>query len=159
LGFRIRQIASEDLGQVRRIIDVSFSRFSRFFAVYSLQDDGQVLVSEAHGTIVAFAKLREFKLGEEKFGVILWIAVHPLFRRKGIASALVRNAVQRFKLDGSKMVFACVNRRNVASLTVFSLLGFRKMGIFELWRLFRGDVFRLYSEIWIAPGEIVFMHE
>jgi len=156
---KIRPEASGDASRLREIIDLSFSRFVRFFAVHSLTEEGQVLVADTPGGVaVGFAKLVEFQIGADKFGCVLWIAVHPQFRRKRIGTALVEAALERFKDAQAKAVFASVRRRNTASLEMFSTKGFRKIGFLELRRLFDWQVFRLYREIWFAPGEIVLMH-
>ena len=155
----MRPMSPDDMEKLKQIIDMSFPRFSRFFATHSLHEEGEVLVSETQGTVVGFAKLVEFNLGGGKFGCILWLAVHPQFRRKGIATALVNAGITRLKDDGAKAVFASVRRKNVASMAVFSRQCFRKMGFLELWRVFSWYVFKLYSDIWFAPGEIVLMHD
>jgi ribosomal protein S18 acetylase RimI-like enzyme len=158
--FAIRQMTQEDLPQVKQIISLSFGRFFRFFASSSLEGlEGQALVCEVQQTILGFVKLVDFQVGENKCGCILWIAVHPEFRRKGIASALTLDSVRRLKQTGSKMIFASVNRRNVASLKVLSKHDFDRMGFLDLWRLFGWRVFELYGDIWYAPGEIVLMLE
>ena len=156
--FAIRQMAPDDMDQLKQIIDMSFSRFFRFFATHSLNEEGEVLVSEKRGTVVGFAKIVKFQVGGGKFGCILWLAVHPQFRRKGIASALVNAGTERLKEESARAVFASVQRRNIASLTVFSKEGFGKMGFLGLWRLFGWRVFKIYEDIWYAPGEIVLMH-
>lgn len=157
--FAIRPMTSTDARRLKQIIDMSFPRFFQFFATHSLHEEGEVLVGETQGIVVGFAKLVEFNLGGGKFGCILWLAVHPQFRRKGVASALVNTGTARLKDDGASAVFASVQRRNVASLAVFSRQCFRKMGFLGLWRLFGWRVFKFYSDIWFAPGEIVLMHD
>jgi len=157
--FTIRQTVPSDADRIKQIINMSFPRFFRFFATHSLHEKGEVLVSETEGLIVGFAKLVEFNLGGGKFGCILWLAVHPQFRRKGVASALVNAGTTRLKDDGARAVFASVQRRNAASLAVFSWQCFRKMGFLGLWRLFGWRVFKFFSDIWFAPGEIVLMHD
>ncbi len=157
--FTIRQMTPSDRANLKQIIDLSFPRFFRFFATHSLNEEGEVLVSETQGTAVGFAKLVEFQVDGGKFGCILWLAVHPQFRRKSIASTLVKAGTERLKHDGARAVFASVQRRNVASLAVFSMQGFRKMGFLGLWRLFGWRVFEFYRDIWFAPGETVLMHD
>ena len=156
--FAIRQTIPSDMPYLKQIVDLSFPRFIRYFATHSLHEEGQVLVTEAQEAVVGFAKLIDFHVGSGKFGCILWLAVHPQFRRKGIASALVNAGTERLKHDGARAVFASVQRRNIASLTVFSKEGFGKMGFLGLWRLFGWRVFKIYEDIWYAPGEIVLMH-
>ena len=158
--FSVRQMLPTDASRLKEIAALSFSRFMKFFAIHSLfSDEGQVLVTEAQGTVVGFAKLIEFQVGPSKFGCILWLAVHPQFRRKGIASALVNAGTTRLKDDGANAVFASVQRRNVASIAVFSKQCFRKMGFLGLWRLFGWRAFKFYSDIWFAPGEVVLIHD
>lgn len=157
--FAIRQTIPSDMPYLKQIIDLSFPKFFRFFATHSLNEEGEVIVSETQGTAVGFAKLVKFQVGGGKFGCILWLAVHPQFRRKSIASTLVKAGSEHLKHDGARAVFASVQRRNVASLTVFSMQGFRKMGFLGLWRLFGWQVFEFYRNIWFASGEIVLMHD
>jgi len=156
--FTIRKMTQSDIGSLKQIVDLSFPRFFRFFATHSLNEEGEVLVSETRGTVVGFAKLVKFQVGGGKFGCILWLAVHPQFRRKSIASTLVNAGTELLKHDGARAVFASVQRRNIASLTVFSKEGFGKMGFLGLWRLFGWRVFKIYEDIWYAPGEIVLIH-
>jgi len=148
-----------DAGRIKQIIDLSFSKFLGFFAFRSLFSEGQVLISETQESLVGFTKLIDFQIDRGKFGCILWVAVHPKFRRKGIATALLNAATVRLKAEGAKAIFASVQRRNIASLSVFYKQDFRKMGFVELWRLFSWRVFKFYGDIWFAPGEIVLMHD
>ena len=155
----IRQMKENDLDQVNQIIDLSFPIFYRFFAAHSLHEEGQVIIGELAGRVVGFAKLINFYIGSKKYGCILWIAVHPNFRRKGIARSITSNGIQHLKQEGSNAVFASTQRRNVAALSVLSLQGFRRTSFLDLWRLLSWRVFELYSDIWLAPGEIVIMHK
>jgi len=124
-----------------------------------LDSAGKTLVTETqNGTVVGFAKLIKFQESGAKYGCILWIAVHPQYRLRGIAAALVNEGVEHLKCDGVKAVFASVWRRNLASLTTFRKQGFKKTGLVELWRLFSWRTFKLYADIWLAPGEFVLMH-
>jgi ribosomal protein S18 acetylase RimI-like enzyme len=145
---------------LKEIIELSFSKFMGFFAFQSIREDGKVLVSISPGNIpVGFAKLIDFQVNHEAFGCILWVAVHPKFRRRGIASALLKDGVEHLKQDGIKTVFASVQRRNSSSLAVFSQQGFRKVGFVELWHLFGSRIFEFFSDIWLAPGEIVLVNK
>ena len=158
--FTIRPMIPSDASGLKEIIDVSFSRFLRFFALHSIREEGQVLVSQMQGAVaVGFVKLIEVQVGGGKFGCILWVAVHPQFRRKGIATSLVNAGVECLKYAGAGAVFASVQRRNIASLTVFGRQGFRRLSFLELWRLFGWRTFEFYRDIWLAPGEVVLMHD
>jgi ribosomal protein S18 acetylase RimI-like enzyme len=149
-----------DEGKLRELVALSFSRLMGFFAVHSLlSEEGQVLVADVQGYAVAFVKLIKFQIGGGEYGCVLWIGVHPEFRRKGVASALTKEGIRRLKQEGAKAVFASTQRRNIAAQNVLSRSGFRRVGFLGLWRIFRGRIFEFYSDIWLAPGEIVLMHE
>ncbi len=154
----IRQAALCDCGMLKEIIDLSFPRFFRFFALHSVNsEEGKVLVAEEHGALVGFAKLIDFYVADMKYGCILWLAVHPNHRREGIASALVKAGVEDLKHGGTGAVFASVQRRNKASLATFAREEFARVGFVGLWRLFGWRIFQFYSDIWFAPGEIVLL--
>jgi ribosomal protein S18 acetylase RimI-like enzyme len=154
----IRQVTANDLTKLKELADLSFSTFFRFFANHSLSsDEGKTLVFEDQGVPVGFTKLIEFNVGGCKYGCILWLAVHPVHRRKGIASALVKAGAETLKRDGAKAVFASVQRRNRASLATFGRAGFVQAGFLGLWRLFSWRVLGFYRGIWFAPGEVVLM--
>ena len=155
---KIRNAAPSDVPRLKEIIDLSFPRFFRFFASHSVNSDGTVLVSDAEGTVAGFAKLTEFTVGGGRFGCILWLAVHPDFRRKGVAAELVKTGTDYLLRQGAGAVFASTQRRNVASLATLGREGFRRMGLLGLWRLFGWRVFSFYRKIWFAPGEVVLMH-
>jgi N-acetylglutamate synthase-like GNAT family acetyltransferase len=155
----IRQIKQEDVNQIKRIIDLSFPRFFRFFARKSLDSEkGKVLVVEAQGTVFGFAKLIEFNVNRVKYGCILWLAVHPDHRRQGTASNLVKAGNENLMQSGVGAVFASVQRRNRSSLATFSKCAFVRIGFWGLWRLFKWRIFEFYREIWYAPSEIVLMY-
>jgi len=157
--FPIRPMSPSDTGRLREIAALSFSRLMAFFAIHSLlSNEGHVLVSETQGTVVGFAKLIEFNIASKKFGCILWIATHPDFRRKGVARALTIEGIEHLKSNGAAAVFASTQRRNAAALVVLSQNGFRRIGFLELQRLFAWRVLQFYSDIWLAPGEVVLIH-
>lgn len=156
----VRMSTFEDYAKLKEIIDLSFPRFFRYFANHSVtSEDGKVQVSEKQGIISGFTKLIEFNIGSQKYGCILWIAVHPSYRRRGIALNLTNVGIETLKKDGVKAVFASTQRRNRAAKATLGKSGFRRMGFLGLWRVFGWRVFSFYGDIWYAPGEIVFMHD
>ena len=151
----IRQALPEDDVRLKAIVDSSFPRFFRYFALHSLQsEEGAVLVAQADGAVAGFAKLIWFKIKNEQFGCILWLAVDPNMRKKGYATTLVGAGTKYLKSHGSKAVFASVQRKNKASLATFKKEGFARIGFLGLWRMFGRNVFSFYGDIWFAPGEV-----
>jgi len=158
-SFKIRPMSRYDFSELVEVIDTSFLWLVRSLALHSVRDGQQVLISEAQGRAVRFAKLTDIRVGSGKFGRILGVAVHPQFRRKGIATALVKAAFESITHRKATAVFVTVRRRNAASLTVFRSQGFRKIGFLELWQLFGLRIFQFYREIWLAPWILVLMRD
>ncbi len=156
---KIRISTESDERSIREIINLSFPVFFRFFACHSLSSEGAVLASEIDRKVVGFAKLIEFSVGIRECGCILWLAVHPDFRGRGIALGLVESGANNLFKHGSEMIFASTQKRNYGSLATFEKVGFRQMGLKDLWRVFGLQVFELYRAIWYAPGEIVLMND
>ncbi len=112
-------------------------------------------MSEVEDIVVGFAKLKEFHVSNKKYGCILWLAVHPTQRRRGIAATLVEASFEYLTQDGALEVFASVQKRNKASLATFSKEEFTQVDLVSLWRNFGWHVFGFYRDIWSAPGEII----
>ena len=115
------------------------------------------LVCELEGKVAGFTKLTEFTVGQLRCGLILWIAVHPNYRRKGIALELTHASVECLKQRGVLAVFASTQRRNKGALAVLGEAEFRQIGFFRLYHFFGWRVFSFYGDIWFAPGEVVLM--
>ncbi len=156
----IRQATTKDYIKLKEIIDLSFPRFFRYFANHTVTSkNGRVLVSETEGLTSGFVKLIEFNIGLQKYGCILWIAIHPSYRRRGNAFNLTKVGTETLKKDDAKSVFASTQRKNSAAKATLTKGGFRQIGFIGLWRVFSWRVFSVYREIWYAPGEVVFIHD
>jgi GNAT superfamily N-acetyltransferase len=154
----VRDRAASDNAQIKEIVDLSFPMFYRFFAWHSASSpDEPVLVAEVDGAVAGFAKLIEFTVGQMRCACILWIAVHPSYRRGGIALQLTGTSVDCLRRRGATAVFASTQRRNCGALATLARAGFDTVGFLGLWRLFGWRVFVFYGDIWFAPGEVVLM--
>ena len=159
IGPIIKQATIDDLSKLKEIINLSFPLFFRYFAWHSVSDLTEpVLVSETEAIVSGFAKLIEFSIDSDKYGCILWIAVHSAYRRKGIALALTNEGENYLKEKGSQVVFASTQRRNSAALATLGKAGFTPVGFLGLWQLFGWRAFSFYRHIWYAPGEVVLMN-
>jgi ribosomal protein S18 acetylase RimI-like enzyme len=155
----IRQATLDDLPRLKEIITSSFPKFFRYFAVHSISDlDEPTLVSEVDDKVVGFAKQIQFNIKQVRYGCILWIAVDPQHRRRGIALALTNEALEWQKSHGAHAVFASTQRSNKAALRTLGRAGFVRMDFGGLRWLFGWRVFQFLVDIWLAPNEVVLVH-
>lgn len=155
----IRNATKTDLPKIKEIIDHSFPRFFRYFALHSVSDFSQpTILAKSDEKVAGFAKLINFTVGETKCGCILWIAVHPSYHRKGFGVSLINAGVSYLKESGANAIFASTQRGNKGALAAFGRAGFERTGFLGLWRLFGWCLFEFYSDIWYAPSEIVLMY-
>ena len=91
------------------------------------------------------------------YGCILWIAVHPKHRQKGIALNLTTMGTAWLMDRSATAVFASTQRRNQAALATLSKAGFARCRFGGLWKLFGWRVFEFFKDIWLAPSEVILM--
>jgi ribosomal protein S18 acetylase RimI-like enzyme len=133
-GLRIRPLVRRDLPEVVRIDAVHTGEeqrayWTRLFREWLGRSPDRVRVGLAavlDGELVGFlvADVRAFEFGSEPCGWILEIAVDPAHVRRGVASALLEEAVGRLRASGVTTVRTMVRRTNVPVLTFFRSNGF-----------------------------------
>jgi ribosomal protein S18 acetylase RimI-like enzyme len=84
------------------------------------------LAAEVDGKVggFIFADERAFEFGSEPCGWILEVGVDPVYARRGIASAMLAEAVRRLRQAGVATVRTMVRRNHVPVLTFFRTNGF-----------------------------------
>ena len=144
--------------RLKRSLTCHFHGFFRYFAAQSVSDFTEpTFVSQQNGDILGFVKLIQFQISANKYGCILWIAVHPKHRQKGIALTLTNMGTAWLMDRGSTAVFASTQRRNQAALATLSKAGFVPCRFGGLWQMFGWRVFELFKDIWLAPSEVILM--
>ncbi len=150
----IMQATMDDRAQLKVIIGLWFPRFFRYFASNSLNsEEGKVRVAVTQGAISGFAKLIKFNVGLSKYGCVLWIAVHPSYRRRGIALSFNKRRYRIPEKRWTQAVFASTQRKNTTDLATLGKASFRRIGFVGLWRAFGWRVFSFYREIWYAQAK------
>ena len=62
-------------------------------------------------------------------GHILTFAVHPEFRNRGIATALIRDILEQLEGEGCRFVFLEVRASNSDARKMYEKFGFRELGV------------------------------
>ena len=119
----------EDLSAVRAIEVLSFSN----------PWSDNTFRGEIQNTSISFPLVVVRRPGDEIVGyIIFWhiredvqvnnIAVHPDFRGKGIAEALMRHVIGRVRKSGATFMTLEVRPSNAAAVTLYKKLGFEILG-------------------------------
>ncbi|MEM2839409.1 MAG: GNAT family N-acetyltransferase [Thermoplasmata archaeon] len=153
----IRETRREDRFELRNIARLSFdNRVYRFFALQSLRSMRNILVVGSEGRIVGFIVLKSMRIFGKGIGYIYWLAVHPEFRRRGLASRLISAAEERFKNEASSEMYASVEKENEISGYLFIKNGFEIVSKKNLRNDFGFAVLLIYLRFMIAPHELIF---
>jgi len=131
--FTIRRFEPTDLKQVMEInrtcLPENYS--SSFFMSIFERFPKAFVVAEEDGAVVGYAMCRVehrfgFRLfGGTKKGHLISIAVLPDFRRRGIASALMRDAMKSLVGCSCEDLFLEVRVSNASAVRLYKELGFR----------------------------------
>lgn len=127
--FFIRRMKEDDLPAVRTIEALSFSN----------PWSDSTFLGEIQNTPVSFPLVVVRKPADKVIGYIIYwhiredvqvnnIAVHPDFRGKGIAEALMRHVIEKVRKKGATFMTLEVRLSNAAAVTLYKKLGFEILG-------------------------------
>ncbi len=121
-----RPLRTDDLDGAARVHAAAFD------TPWSAEALGEILA--AHGSFglgVGAPELCGFILCRDLAGEaeILTLAVDPAFRRRGLAQALVRDAIDRAATMGTLALFLEVATDNPAAIGLYEGAGFRQVGL------------------------------
>ncbi len=100
----------------------SFVGIYRWHAKRTLRMATEVRAIEHDGRVVAVSML---ELLVPEAGYVYYLAVARDQRREGLGSALLDDALHRFRSAGAEVVYAAAEEDNVASIGLFRSRGFR----------------------------------
>jgi ribosomal-protein-alanine N-acetyltransferase len=123
----VMAMSLDDLDEVLEIERASFKTpWSRGAFRYELTQNrvARSVVGRLDGRLVGYLCLWE--IGHEIH--ITNVAVHPSFRRRGVARALLGQILDQARWSGVELLFLEVRPTNVEALPLYESLGFRVIG-------------------------------
>jgi ribosomal-protein-alanine N-acetyltransferase len=123
----IREMYPDDIPEIVSIERLSFSTpwsetsfRSEIYSWYSV-----TRVAELNGIIVGYICVKH--VADECH--LLNLAVHPDYRRRGIARALLDNVIQELRMEGCRFFYLEVRSSNYAARKLYERFGFNIVGI------------------------------
>jgi ribosomal-protein-alanine N-acetyltransferase len=123
----IRSFQKGDLPGILRMELESFGRDAwprELFLEYAAAVPDLFLVARAGGTIAGYSIACQSRHGAE----IASLAVRSPYRRRGVATALLRATFRKLRRSGAKAVWLMVRRRNEEAIRLYRKLGFVRTG-------------------------------
>ena len=114
------------LGDAKNLLDICFGEnaWSSDMLYSQLEKpESRCTVAVDGDTLVGFLAFEQ--IADE--GSVIEVAVHPDYRRQGIARALIMSALD--DADGLCVVFLEVRESNRAAIALYESLGFEKLGV------------------------------
>jgi ribosomal-protein-alanine N-acetyltransferase len=123
----IREMYPDDIPEIVSIEKLSFSMpwsetsfRSEIYSRYSI-----TRVAELNGLIVGYICVKH--VADECH--LLDLAVHPDYRRRGIARSLLDNVIQELRIEGCRFFYLEVRSSNYAARKLYEKFGFNMVGI------------------------------
>ena len=131
-----------------------FEGIYRWHAKRTLRTVGTVRAAMVDGRLAGVSLLERLL---PEVGYVYYLAVGLAFRRRGIAGALLDDALGRFRSERMEVAFAAVEEENFPSQQLFRSRGFRVVARDEPnWREGGLGAQGLRTRMWIVHGELLF---
>jgi ribosomal-protein-alanine acetyltransferase len=144
MDIKIEEVSISNLAKLYEIEKQCFEQeaFTKQQLAYLLTDCNAIgLAARVNGEIAGFPIARVDIRRNVPFGHILTVDITPVYRRKGIAQKLLREVEITLRERGIKECRLEVREDNVAALSLYQKLGYKKLGNLEKYY---GDMHGLY---------------
>jgi len=124
----IRRADKKDVKSMTSMDEVCFSvpwSEQSFFEEITANKLARYIIAEIDGKMTGYAGL--WIILDE--GHITNVAVHPDYRRKGIAKALISSLIESSKAEGARLYTLEVRASNIAAISLYKSLDFKISGI------------------------------
>ena len=152
-GLRLVDLAGAERERAVPVIRDGFVGIYRWHAKRTLREVPTVRAVTRDGEVVGVSLLD--RLAPE-VGYVYYIVVLSALRRRGIARALLDDALASFGASGAWVVYAAVQADNLPSRRLFERRGFRSVERKETgWREGGLGAWGLRSRMRLVPGELL----
>ncbi len=153
LAVRLADLEGAERERAIPVLIDSFVGIYRWHAKRTLRQVSSVRGAFSGDELVGVAMLERLL---PAVGYVYYLAVRRADRRHGVAAALLDDAVERFRRDRVRVVYAAAEEENEASIALFVSRGFRTVERRELgWAEGGLGAWGLRSRMWVVSGEVL----
>lgn len=146
-------VPREERAPLERILEESFEGLYLWHSKRTLEDAEAVRAAVSSGEPVGLIITKA--LGEG-VGYIFYVAVARSHRGEGVATLLVKDALDRFRAGGVTEVFASVEQDNLPSERLFAGEGFTRTSLGEVSKGHGTlNALNMYRIMVVVPGEVL----
>jgi ribosomal protein S18 acetylase RimI-like enzyme len=150
---RIIDLGDDDRERAMPLLIESFEGIYRWHAKRTLHRIERVRGLEIDGTLAGISMLE--RLAPE-VGYVYYLAVRANRRRQGVGHRLLEDAMNLFRTEGAKIIYAAAEEDNAPSLALFRSHGFRPIERKELGYQEGGlGAWGLRSRMMLVSGEVL----
>jgi ribosomal protein S18 acetylase RimI-like enzyme len=153
LSLRTVDLSGADREKAVPIIIESFVGIYRWHAKRTLRRVSTLRGAVSDGRLVGVSMLEDLAPG---VGYVYYIAVGQAYRKQGVGSFLLDDALARFRERRCEIVYAAAEEENVASRALFASRGFRVVARDEAGYREGGlGAWGLRSKMMVVSGEVL----
>ncbi len=159
ISINIVDYDSRYLGDVRRLAELVFKgKRDAYWASRWVEKCDKAFLAFVGGELVGVVELGYIRLSEGLHSQIGYIFVHPLYRRRGVASRLIEVSLKFLANQGVVGVWAVTGRDNHAAIGLFEKNGFKRFNTPRELEGFlsRRDIKRLLWRLYYEEGDVIF---
>lgn len=156
-GLQVVELPPEQRSGYEWILEEGFTGLYLWHAKRTLRSAEDVRLALLGGEPAGLVMLK--RIGPA-IGYVYYIAVARRFRGMGVGGTLLDHAVDLFRREGRREVYASIEEDNTSSIRLFRSRGFRPTGFEELRRKYGlVGAAKIYAEMLVASGETLYVLE
>jgi GNAT superfamily N-acetyltransferase len=155
---QIRSANKPDKKAIDGILDSSFTRIYAYYAKKSFARLENTLVAVNDAEVIGVINWRVYTAPPIAIGYLFWLAVLPGYRKKGIGSNLMKQAIQFiYANNGAIDIYTAVEKKNKISINLVEKEGFAMVDKKKIRQHYGKSYAALFGEMMVMSWECLYV--
>lgn len=155
---QIRFAEKSDKKAIDGILDSSFTRIYAYYAKKSFASLENALVAVNNAEVIGVINWRVYAASTITIGYLFWLAVLPGYRKKGIGSDLMRQAMHFiYQKNGPIDIYAAAEKKNKISENLLEKKGFAMADKKKIRLHYGKNYAALFGDMMVMPWECLYV--